>query len=189
VVALLGGLGIVATSLLVGWPANHHAGLDPRRVAVASLSNETGSSNLDPLGALVDTWITDRLSRAGMVEVVTSATVVPAQREGRMAGSATDDPERLHMLAAETRAGTLVSGSYYRSAGTGVEFHIEITDANSGELLQAIGPVESRGDPERVADQLSRAVTEAVDSLVLEQNSSEHHERDREVDHQAGHVH
>jgi serine/threonine-protein kinase len=187
--ALVGGLGLVATSLLVGWPADPRAGLDPRRVAVAALSNETGTDSLNALGALVDAWITDRLSRAGVVEVVTSATVVPAQRDGRVAGSALDDPERLHTLATETRAGTLVSGSYYRGAGTGVEFHIEITDANSGELLEAIGPVGSRSAPEQVADHLSRAVTKAVDSLVLEQNSPEHHKGDREVDHQAGHVH
>jgi serine/threonine-protein kinase len=165
--ALVGTLTIVALSLLVSWPGIRQVPpLDSRRVAVASLSNETGSSRLNPLGALVDSWITDRLSQAGVVEVVTSATVVPAQRDGRTAGNAGDDPERLHALATETRAGTLVSGSYYRGAGTGVEFHIEITDANSGELLEAVGPVESRGNPERIADQLSRAVAMAVDSLV-----------------------
>jgi serine/threonine-protein kinase len=164
---LAGSVSLVMLSVLVSWPGIRQAPrLDPRRVAVAAFSNETGSASLAPLGALVDDWITDRLSRTGVVEVVTSATVVPAQRAARTAGSGRDDPERLHALATETRAGTLVSGSYYRGAGTGVEFHIEITDANSGELLEAIGPVESRGEPERIADRLSRAVAQAVDSLV-----------------------
>jgi tRNA A-37 threonylcarbamoyl transferase component Bud32 len=181
--ALVGGLGIVATSLLVGWPASRQApGLDVRRVAVAALSNETGTSSLVPLGALVDDWITDRLSRAGVVEVVTSATVVPA-------GHADDGPERLHNLAVETRAGTLVSGSYYRGVGGGVEFHLDITDANTGDLLMAIGPVEGRGTPERIADQVSGVVAKAVDSLVLQQYSSQDHQRHREVDHQPGDVH
>jgi eukaryotic-like serine/threonine-protein kinase len=189
--ALAGSLSIIVLSLLVSWQAvRRQPPLDPRRVAVAALSNETGTDSLDALGALVEDWITDRLSRAGVVDVVTSATVMPAQRDGRIAGGALDHPERLHALATETRAGTLVSGSYYRGARTGVEFHIEITDANSGELLQAIGPVQNRSEPERIADQLSRAVTAAVDSLVvLEQNSPEHHKGNGEVDHQAGYVH
>ena len=166
-VAVDGGLGMVVLLLLVGWPLSREVGrLDPRRVVVASLSNETGSSSLAPLGELVQAWIIDRLSRAGVAEVVTSATMVPAQHDERMAGNEWDDPERLHALAQETRAGTLVSGSYYRGAGRLVEFHLEITDANSGELLQAIGPLETRGDSERIADELSRAVTEAMDTLV-----------------------
>jgi tRNA A-37 threonylcarbamoyl transferase component Bud32/TolB-like protein len=165
--AVAGGLGIVVLLLLVGWPLSREGGrLDPRRVAVASLSNKTGSSSLAPLGELVQAWIIDRLSRAGVAEVVTSATMVPAQHDERLAGNEWDDPERLRALAQETRAGTLVSGSYYRGAGRLVEFHLEITDANSGELLQAIGPLETHGDSERIADELSRAVTEAIDTLV-----------------------
>ena len=77
-----------------------------------------------------------------------------------------DDPERLHTLAAETRAGTLVTGSYYRGDKGAVEFHVEISDANTGELLRAVGPVVSRGSPERVADELSRAVAGAMDTVI-----------------------
>ena len=39
-------------------------GLNPRRVAVAAPSNETGDSTLSPLGSMVASWITDRLSRS-----------------------------------------------------------------------------------------------------------------------------
>jgi len=91
---------------------------------------------------------------------------VPAQHDEHTAGGAGDEPERLHTLAAETRAGTLITGSYYRGDKGSVEFHVEIVDANSGELLRAIGPVESRGSPERVADELSRAVAVAMGTLI-----------------------
>jgi len=59
-----------------------------------------------------------------------------------------------------------VTGSYYRGDQGVVEFHVEIIDANSGEVLRAIGPVESRESPERVADELSLAVAGAVDTAV-----------------------
>jgi hypothetical protein len=142
------------------------ARLDPRRVAVAALSNETEDTTLTPFGELVGRWITDRLSSAPGVAVVTSAIVVPAQHDQHLAESDADDPERLHRLAVETRAGTLVSGSYYRSGQDEVEFHVEITDANSGRLLRAIGPVMAGSDHERLASQLSAAVAATVDTLV-----------------------
>lgn len=138
---------------------------------MAGLSNETGDSTLAPLGRMVASWITDRLGATAGVAVVTSAMVVPAQHDQHFTDSDTDDPERLHSLAIETRAGTLVSGSYYRGSQGAVEFHVEITDANTGRLLRAIGPVTGGGDPQRTAAQLSAAVAGAVDTLVVDRES------------------
>jgi eukaryotic-like serine/threonine-protein kinase len=163
VAMVAGGLALAAITLLAGRPVPRETPrLDPRRVAVAALSNETGDSRLAPLGSLVAAWITERLSRAGTVEVVTSAIVVSAQHDEHTTPNAADGPEQLHTLAAETRAGTLVTGSYYRGDNGAVEFHVEITDANSGDLLRAVGPVYSRGSSERLAAELSRAVAGAI---------------------------
>jgi hypothetical protein len=172
----LRGLALAASSLAIAAIALtasrsrpvHRARLNPDRVAVAALSNETGDTTLAPLGSMVAAWITDRLSRTAGVTVVTSAIVVPAQHDQHFADSGLDDPTRLHSLATETRAGTLVSGSYYHGAQGGVEFHVEITDANSGRLLRAIGPITDGGEPARAADQLSAAVAAAVDTLVAD---------------------
>jgi hypothetical protein len=158
---------LVLVAIALQWPDGDPARLDPRRVAVAALSNETGDSTLAPLGPMVASWITDGLGSAAGIEVVTSATVVPAQHDQHLAQSGADDPARLRILAAETRAGTLVSGSYYRGARGPVEFHVEITDANSGELLRAIGPITSGVEPQRTAANLGRAVAVTVDSLLL----------------------
>ena len=148
-------------TLLPGRPqAGAPERLDPRRVAVATLSNETGERRFAPLGDQVEAWITIRGGRLREAEVVTSATTVPARARG-----VSDGPERLQALAEETRAGTLVTGSYYREKGA-VEFHIDIVDANSGELLRAIGPVDDTGSADRVSDQLSRDVAGALDTLV-----------------------
>ena len=174
--ATLGRFALAAGSLAVAAIAlaasrstpGHRARLSPVRVAVAALSNETGDTTLAPLGSMVASWITDRLSRTPGVRVITSAIVVPAQHDQHVAGSDADDPMWLHILATETRAGTLVSGSYYRGAQGGVEFHVEITDANSGRLLRAIGPITGVGEPARVAGELSAAVAAAVDTLVAD---------------------
>jgi len=163
-----GGLALAALTLLSGHrPPVGPPRLDPRRVAVAALSNETRERRLGPLGPMVAAWITDRLGEVQGVEVVQSAIVMPAQHDQHTMRGAWDDPARLHTLAAETRAGTLVTGSYYRGDRGVVEFHVEIVDANSGELLRAIGPVETRESSERVADELSRAVAGAVDTAVV----------------------
>jgi serine/threonine-protein kinase len=140
------------------------AHLDPHRVVVAALSNETGDSALSPVGRKVADWITDQLARRGAVAVVTSATVLPAQHDTHQAGLALDDPERFRMLAEETRAGTIVAGSYYRG-DRGLEFHVEIIDANSGRLLRAFGPVTGAGKPDSIAEELSVRVAAATDTL------------------------
>jgi len=161
---------ILAAAALLGVQGSHRPRpprYDPRRVAVAALSNETGDTTFAPLGEMVASWITDRLSHVQGIEVVTSATVVAAQHDAHVAQTEVDDPARLHALATETRAGTLVSGSYYRGARGTIEFHVEITDANSGRLLRAIGPAVTTGNPEREPARLGLAVAAAVDTLLV----------------------
>ncbi len=159
-------LALVLVALLAAqMPRHHRSRFNPSRVAVAALSNETGDSTLTTLGDMVASWITDRLGNAAGLSVATSAIVVPAHYDQHLARPDIDDPQRLKRLAAETHAGTLVSGSYYRGSGGAIEFHVEITDANSGRLLRAIGPITST-DPEKTASELSRTVAAAVDTLV-----------------------
>jgi hypothetical protein len=162
----VGSLALVGVALLAAQiPRHHHHGFDPSRVAVAALSNETGDTALTSLGDMVASWITDRLGGTSGVSVATSAIVVPAHYDQHLAQPDIDDPQRLERLAQETHAGTLVSGSFYRGSAGAIEFHVEITDANSGRLLRAIGPIIS-SDPEKTAADLSRIVAATVDTLV-----------------------
>jgi serine/threonine protein kinase len=162
----VGSLALVVVALLAAQkPRHRHHGFDPSRVAVAALSNETGDTTLTSLGDMVASWITDRLGSSSSVSVATSAIVVPAHYDQHLAQPDIDDPQRLERLAQETRAGTLVSGSFYRGSAGAIEFHVEITDANSGRLLRAIGPIIST-DPEKTAADLSRIVAATVDTLV-----------------------
>jgi serine/threonine-protein kinase len=148
-------IGMVGAAAFVAL-AIHDTGqprLDPRRIVVARLSNETGDSSLSYLSPLATDHLTATLAGAPGMVVVTSATIMPSRllRMGSL-----DDPERLRALAQETAAGTVVSGSYFRS-GDRISFQAEITDANRGTLLEAVGPVMAPAD--RPGD--------AIDSLGL----------------------
>jgi hypothetical protein len=77
-----------------------------------------------------------------------------------------DDPRRLQALAQETAAGTVVSGSYFRS-GDRISFRAEITDANHGILLGAVGPVSAPVDrPGPAIDSLGWSLDAAIHRQV-----------------------
>jgi serine/threonine protein kinase len=129
---------------------------DPRRIVVARLSNETGDSSFSYLAPLATDHLTAALAGAPGITVVTSATVMPSRLTHGLQLDSLDDPERLRALAQETAAGTVVSGSYFRN-GDRISFQAEITDANHGALLDAVGPITAPAD--RPGD--------AIDSLGL----------------------
>jgi serine/threonine-protein kinase len=136
--------------------------LDPHRVVVARPSNETGDSSLSYLSALAADRFTASLAGAPGIVVVTSATVMPSRLTSGLQVDSLDDPERRRLLAQETAAGTVVSGSYFRS-GSRISFQAEITDANDGTLLDALGPVTSSVDRPRAAmDSLGRSLKAAI---------------------------
>jgi serine/threonine-protein kinase len=133
-IAALGACAVVGLAI----PGTGDPQLDPGRVVVARLSNETGDSSLSYLGSLVSDHLTASLARTEGIAVVTSATVVPSHSTSRL--DSLDDPERLRLLARETAAGTVVSGSYFRT-GDRISVEAELTDANRGTLLGAVGPI------------------------------------------------
>jgi serine/threonine-protein kinase len=147
--------------------ASHDTGqprLDPRRIVVARLSNETGDSSFSYLSSLATDRLTAALAGTRGILVVTSATVMPSRLARGLQDDSLDDPERLRMLAQETAAGTVVSGSYFRS-GDRISFQAEVTDVNDGTLVDAVGPVTSPPDRTGEAiDSLGRGVAAAISS-------------------------
>jgi serine/threonine-protein kinase len=157
--ALLVAAALMALVLLYG---TGHSTLDPRRIVVARLSNETGDSTLAYLGGFATDRLTASLVGSPGVKVVTSATIIPSRLTTGLQVDSLDDPARLHRLAAETSAGTLISGSYFKS-NSQVSFQAEITNANDGTVLAAVGPVVAPLDKaEDAVDSLSRSVVAAV---------------------------
>jgi serine/threonine-protein kinase len=140
--------------------------LDLRRVVVARLSNETGDSAMSYIGGLAADRLTASLARVSDLEVATSARIIPSRLTTGLRVDSLDDPGRLRTLAEETAAGTIISGSYFRERGR-VLLQAEITNANDGTLVAAVGPVGAPpGHVDAAIDSLSRAVDRALRSGI-----------------------
>ena len=165
---------IVGAGALVGL-AIHDSGqprFDPRRIVVARLSNETGDSSFSYLAPLATDHLTASLAGAPGMVVVTSATIMPSRLTRGLLEDSLDDPERLRALAQETAAGTVISGSYFRS-GDRISFQAEITDANHGTVLAAVGPVTAPVNrPGDAIDSLDLGVESALRRQLHSQAAS-----------------
>src|SRR3989475_4234054 len=152
--ALVGGgavvvLGVLGAMLL----AQRRPALDPRRVVVAGFEDLSGDPQLAPLGHIAADWITQALAQSGSVEVVPSAAT------GHL------DAADVRALAAQTGAGTVVWGTYYRE-GDSVRFQLQVIDAKRGTVRRALDVVSAPGAaPVRAADALRRRVAALVDTL------------------------
>jgi eukaryotic-like serine/threonine-protein kinase len=152
---------VIGVGLLVyGDPAR--PALDRRRVVIARMSNETGDSTLGYVGSLLADRLTASLARVPGIRVATSVVVLPSRVNPGLVVDSLDDPARLGRLAQEVSAGTVISGSYFRAADR-LSFQAELTDANSGTMFAAIGPITvpraAIGDG---VDSLDRAIVSAV---------------------------
>jgi tRNA A-37 threonylcarbamoyl transferase component Bud32/tetratricopeptide (TPR) repeat protein len=127
----------VIAAAIIFWPKKA-PDLDPKRVAVAVFENETGDSKLDPVGRLAADMVIQALRPAGLFSVapLSMAETMPDRAKGK---------NRLRLLAEETKAGKIVSGTYYLQ-GESIQFHAKITDiANNKDLLDlepVTGPVK-----------------------------------------------
>lgn len=135
--------------------------LDPRRVVVAVFENQTGEAEYGPLGRMAADYITQGLSGIGYIQVIDARTI-----PGVWSDSASN-PARVQALAAGTRAGTVVRGSYYLD-GDSIRLNAQITDAGDGHILHGVVPVAaSRSAPVRGVEQLANGVMAAL-ALTLD---------------------
>ncbi len=130
------------------------------RVVVVPFENLTGDSTLNPVGSMAADWITRGLGESGSIEVVPPDFVFAAG--GDTAGGAA----RLERVARETRAATIVRGSYYRQAGR-IFLEAEVLDGASLELRRSLDPVWAPADTLLPAiDVLRQRVAGAVAMLL-----------------------
>lgn len=128
------------------------------RVLVLPLRNLTGDPELDGLGTMGADWIVDGLSRVGVVRVVPLTEVL------RSAGQDEDGPSpadigRTRELAADARAGTVVTGSYGRNADELV-FQAQVVSVDDGTLLGTVEPIHTSMEaPLSGIDELRQGVT------------------------------
>ena len=103
-------------------------------------------------------WLRQVLARRGGLEVVPGA------------GTGHLDPASLRALAAQTGAGTVISGTYYRE-GDSVFFHVQVIDAARGTLRRGVEPVGApRRAPTQGAEALGYRLTALFDTLFPRTN-------------------
>ncbi|HQT94179.1 MAG TPA: protein kinase [Thermoanaerobaculaceae bacterium] len=157
--AVVGLAGAAAAALLLWSPWRTHAtaaALAPRRIVVAAFENQTGDASLDPFGHMAADWITQGLSRIPTVETVPAGAARQAEQATLHEGTpgARGDPVRA--LGEATGAGIVVSGSYYLQGPT-LQLQARVTDAATGALIYAVGPVSgAREVPTAALDALGQ---------------------------------
>ena len=120
---------------------------------VAGFEDLSGDPTLAPLGRIAADGLTQALARRGGLEVV------PGAAPGHL------DATHLRALAAQTGAGTVVSGSYYRD-GDSVRFHVQIIDAAQGTVRRGVEPIAApRRAPAQAAEALRGRITALFDTL------------------------
>lgn len=137
------GLGVLAlVPMLIGGGESPPR---PSRVRVATLANETGDTALAAIGRRAADRMTAAVFGVSNVEVIA--------------------PRRPSSEGLSAEAATVIAGAYYGSRDS-VEFRVTITDAASGRVLRAIGPIwTSASRPEAGLEQLSRAVATAIETM------------------------
>lgn len=153
--------------------------LEPRRVLVMPFENRTLDPALDPVGRMTADWITDGVSRTGMFEVVPSsaawavehastATNLPASSREPGVPLPPPDPR---LLARETGAGIVVSGSFYLEGGR-LHFQAATLDAASGRVLRPVDAVDV--PPDSTVQGIDRLRSRVLAALALQADTVYH---------------
>jgi len=129
----------IAALIVDGLVGGRDSELRPERVVVMPFDNQTGDPELDVVGQMAADWITQGLSRIDRLEVAPSVTVLQTVRA---VATARGGSSLAAGVTEWTRAGTLITGRYYRR-GDELEFFAQVTDAGDGELWQALDPVRA----------------------------------------------
>ena len=142
-------VGLVGAVVLVRDRRSEGSTLDPERVMVLPLTNETGDSTMHDMGLLAAEWITHGVAHMGTLEAVPTLDVLQMLDAG-LGGQA---------AARQRHAGTLVSGRLFRT-GNSLELRVQITDLGHGRLWDDLDPVRVTPDrPEAGLSELTERVT------------------------------
>ena len=135
------GLAAIAVGFL-GWPRLSGPNLDSAsRVVVDVFANRTGDEAFDPVGHMLQDWITDGLLQSGLLEVVPTITARQATDYIGTEGLAGRVRDPVTALADETGAHIVISGTLYRD-GDQLRIQTSVTDASDREQARLVGSIE-----------------------------------------------
>ena len=134
-------------------------------VAVTIFRNETGDSSLSVVGRYAGDWVTDGLQRMGGVRVVPWAEALMASEHATI----TNAP-LVQSLKDEARAGTVVTGTFYRLQDS-LRLQAQLIDAESGRVVAVLEPVmvplnRTEAGISQLRDRVMGAVATARDERV-----------------------
>jgi TolB-like protein len=171
---LVGAMAVALVALLAAagvllQPRRGDRGTARRRVVVGAFENRTGDRTNDPFGIMAADWITEGLQRTGAVDVVPTATALAASRVAER-GAPGADPIRI--LARETGAGLVVTGSLYRDRDSLI-LQAQLADASSGKLVGAVEPLRTTAESsisalQSLRDRLMGLLAISLDNRVQE---------------------
>jgi len=119
--------------------------VNPKRVVVAPFENKTGDPSLDSIGSWASDSISQGISQAAEIEVVPGMAAQESFRIVERESGKLQGMKKFRELARETKAGIVVSGSYYLQ-GDNLQFQANITDVKKGKLLYALPSVTGQKD-------------------------------------------
>jgi serine/threonine-protein kinase len=112
------------------------------RVVVSPLENRTGDPSLDVVGLMAGDWITEGLQKTGVVEIVPTPTAFQASRYLAKSRDDGANGAPVRALAAETGAGTVVGGAFYRQQDR-LLFRVNVADNGGKRLIVALSDVSA----------------------------------------------
>jgi serine/threonine protein kinase/tetratricopeptide (TPR) repeat protein len=141
IIASVAGLIVLAIAAAAFFVINsNRLDVNPKRVVVAPFENKTGDQSLDSIGSWASDWIAQGISQAAEIEVVPGLAAQESFRTVERESGKLQGMKKLRALARETRAGTVVSGTYYLQ-GDNLQFQANIADVKKGKLLYALPSV------------------------------------------------
>jgi DNA-binding SARP family transcriptional activator/tetratricopeptide (TPR) repeat protein len=153
-------VGLAATASIA--VSHRKSDLDPKRIVVTNFQNRTGNASLDPLGLIATDWITRGLSETHLVEVVDPSVVVALGPAPASRWKFADLMGQARQLTVDTKAGTMVVGSYY-GQGDSLYFEAKVVDAARNRILTALPPIGAPSSrPLTAIDALRRRVMVAL---------------------------
>jgi serine/threonine protein kinase/tetratricopeptide (TPR) repeat protein len=153
-------LGVAAAAFFV--IKSNRLDVNPKRVVVAPFENKTGDPSLDSIGGVAADWIAQGISQTAQIEVVPGLAAQESLRIVERESGSLQGLKKLRALAKETRAGTVVSGTYYLQ-GDELQFQANITDVKKGKLIYALPPISGKkGNPMEIIKVLQQRTMGAV---------------------------
>ena len=163
--------GLVALGfLLAAFAYSRSVGvLDPDRVVVADLANDTGDSSMKAVGVLAGDIISSRLLALRELTVVNATVALPSRLQRRLPPADSSLARQTRSLVQSARAGVAVTGAVLGTAGR-IALVATVTDTRTGKVFGMVGPLDA--DPRHVERPLGM-LADSVQLILRQRDSSE----------------